>query len=164
MSDLRTVLQNQIDGVTTKVFWFAGLERALKGSTAAEAAWAPGPGSNTIWQLVNHMTFWTQYIVNFITGEPNPEGHVEESLSFGAPGDAADEAGWQGAQERLFQVQARLKALLAEVDPTQPPAGRKTPIGEMVGDISLHNAMHLGQIILIRKLRATEWEPVNWKA
>lgn len=163
MSDLRTVLQDQIDGLTTQVFWFAGLERALQNSTAAEAAWVPGQGMNTIWQLVNHMTYWTQYIVNFTTGEPNPEGHIEESVTFGAPGDPADEAGWQAAKERLMQVQLRLKSLAAESDVSQPPAGRKTTIGKMIGDINLHNAQHLGQIILIRKLRATEWEPVNWK-
>lgn len=163
MSDLRTVLQDQIDAVTNQVHWFAGLERALQGATAAEAAWVPGEGMNTIWQLVNHMTFWTQYMVNVITGESNPEGHIDNATTLGAPGDATDEAGWAAAMAGLFQIQARLKALLAEADPSQPPAGRKTSIGKLVADINLHNAMHLGQIIVIRKLRATEWEPVNWK-
>lgn len=164
MSDLRTVLQDQIDAVTTQVHWFAGLERALQGATAAEAAWLPGPGMNTIWQLVNHMTFWTEYMINVITGQPIPEGHIDNVITLGAPGDAADEAGWTAAKDGLLQMQARLKSLLAETDPTQPPAGRKTSIGKLVADINLHNAMHLGQIIVIRKLRATEWEPVNWPA
>lgn len=162
MSDVRTLLQDQIDGITTQVRWFAGLERALQGATADEAAWVPAQGLNTIWQLVNHMTFWTQYMVNFITGVPNPDGHIDNAVTLGAPGDPADEAGWAAAKEGLFQVQAKLNSLVAESDPTQPPAGRKTTIGKSVGEINLHNAQHLGQIILIRKLRATEWEPVKW--
>jgi uncharacterized damage-inducible protein DinB len=162
MSDLRTVLQDQIDGITIQVHWFAGLERALQGSTAAEAAWVPSEGVNSIWQLVNHMTFWTQYIINVITGEPNPEGHIDNAITFGSAGDPVDEAGWEAAKAKLLQVQARLKGLLAETDLSQPPAGRKTAVGKLVADINLHNAMHLGQIILMRKMRAQEWEPVKW--
>jgi hypothetical protein len=150
--------------MTHKVHWFASLERALEGSTAAEASWIPGSDQNTIWQLVNHMTFWTQYVCNVITGTPNPEGHIDNAITLGAPGDPTDETGWAVAQKRLFEVLDTYHGLLAEIDPSQPIGGKETPIGKQIGDINMHNAYHLGQIILIRKLRGTEWQPVNWGA
>lgn len=162
MSELRTLLQDQIKVTTHDVHWFAGMERALEGSTAAEASWVPAPGTNTIWQLVNHLTFWTQYAINLITGAPNPEGHVDNATTLGAPGDPNDEAGWTAAKQRLIATQDAFQALLTEYDPIQILPGRKTLIGKLVGDINLHNAHHLGQIILLRKLRATEWQPVKW--
>jgi hypothetical protein len=162
MSELRTLLQEQIQTITHKVHWFAGMERALEGSTAAEAAWVPSPGTNTIWQLVNHITYWTQYACNVITGTPNPEGHIDNAVTFGEPGAPTDDAGWEATKERLFAVQDTFQGLLAELDPAQPIGGQKSPIGKLIGDISLHNAHHLGQIILLRKLRGAEWQPVKW--
>lgn len=161
MSDARKLLQDQIDAITTQVHWFAGLERALEGSTAAEAAWRPAEGLNTIWQLVNHMTFWTQYMINLLTNQTNPEGHIENAITFGAPGDEDDEAGWSAAKEGLFAVQAKLKSIAAETDLAQA-VGKSATIGKVIIDVTTHNAMHLGQIILLRKLRAQEWQPVNW--
>ena len=40
--------------------WVNPLADALKGDTAQEALWKPGPASKSIWAIVLHMAAWTE--------------------------------------------------------------------------------------------------------
>lgn len=62
------------------------LKEDLKGITAAELAWQPAPGCNTIGMLLAHLaiveTYWLQIAV-----ENRPKGQTEKVIPLGMDGD-----------------------------------------------------------------------------
>ena len=45
------------------------LRGALRGLTAAEAAWRPGPGRHNVWELAVHAAYWKYAVRRALTGE-----------------------------------------------------------------------------------------------
>ncbi len=141
--------------------WFVPASQALLGLTAPQAAWVPpGEGTHTIWQLVSHLTFWTRVVTQHLDGVPVHQRDNE--ATFGPPGDPEDAAGWSAALEALSQAYDGLRAAVGrqrDADLDRRLGDRRgTPAGRMVGGILSHDAYHIGQIVLLRKLQGS-WSP-----
>ncbi len=139
--------------------WFAAMHRALDGLSAVDASWSPAPGINTVWQLVNHLSFWKQVVADRMNGAPLSGGRIDNDATFGAPGDPDDEHGWQSAVQRFYGAQRALAEALSRQDDSaldEPLSGERTPLGELISGLNTHDVYHLGQIVLLRKLRG------NW--
>ncbi|MFO7173488.1 MAG: DinB family protein [Bacillota bacterium] len=104
---------------------------------------------------MNHLAFWKEIGAGALTGAPRRPGPIVNSETFGPPGDPADEAAWQEALARLRAAHAALRAAVAgltDADLDQPLPGEDTTREELVLGLIAHDAYHLGQIVLIRKL------------
>src|SRR5205814_3077013 len=75
--------------------WVNPLADALAGVTATEAAWKPGPNSKGIWDIVLHMTVWTENIV--LRMESGERVRPAEG-AWPQPPAVPDEAGWEEAK------------------------------------------------------------------
>ena len=64
----RHALVEQWDEAWSEGVWWTAWSRALEGLTAEQAAWKPAPDRHSIWQLVNHMAFWREYMANRAEG------------------------------------------------------------------------------------------------
>lgn len=138
--------------------WFADATKALAGVTAAQAAWVPGPGMNSIWQLVNHLTFWTQFVTRRLAGELPTGRHIDNDTTFGDPGNPADAEGWTLAVQRLHEAYGELGSVLAlqaDADLERPLNSRQTRASAMTSGVVMHDAYHLGQIVVLRKLQGS---------
>ncbi len=122
--------------------WEAPLADALKGLTAREAAWRPAGAGNTIWQTLNHMNHYDERTLAELTGGTPPPRAADNDATFGAPGDPADESGWQVAVERRRRIGEGLAAAIASLP--------EAKAGELAAQI-LHAAYHTGQIVQVRK-------------
>lgn len=67
--------------------WFTPLEEALDGVTASMASWRSSDDFNSIWQIVNHLTFWTGFVSGRLLGELPTGKHIDNQMTFGEPGD-----------------------------------------------------------------------------
>ena len=144
--------------------WVYPLADALAGVTAQEAAWKPSPDKpdpdmRCIWQIVLHMTAWTDNIVQRmaqrIQGEP--PGKPPEGAWPPLPA-TMDEAAWEDAQRRLWNA---LAALRAHIEATPPAAlldcGNVgySQFADLLCRL-IHNAYHIGQITKLREWRAAQ--------
>lgn len=153
MDDTARLLLEQMDLTLEGEDWFPAMRRTLDGLTAAQAAWRPSPAANSIWQLVNHMAYWKEVVARRLAGDV-AAGTEDNDATFGPPGDPADEAGWEAARQRLYAAdQAVRSALAGRKDLDSPLPGYSTPLRTVIADINLHDAYHLGQIVLLRKLQ-----------
>jgi DinB superfamily len=57
---LKDLLLTHLDYTFEKEAWQPSLAMAVRGLTAAQAAWRPGPNRHSIWQIVRHVTRWKQ--------------------------------------------------------------------------------------------------------
>jgi len=144
--------------------WVFPLSEALAGLTADEAAWIPSstdPDSRSIWQIVLHMTVWTENIVQRM-------GNRERGERPGRPSEGAwpalptilDEQAWEESQRRLWKSLAAMRAHIAET----PPAAMLDQGNVGYSQFSdllcrfIHNAYHIGQITKMRELMTTQKE------
>jgi uncharacterized damage-inducible protein DinB len=135
---------------------FMPLMAAVEGLNAKQASWRPNEKSHSIWQLLNHITFWNEYILGTIRDMKQGNIEIHNEHTFGPPGDPNDEMAWKRAVERASEVYQALRQAvsdLSESDLEKPFDEKGTPIKLVLADIAMHDAYHIGQIVYIRKLQ-----------
>jgi uncharacterized damage-inducible protein DinB len=136
----------------------AAARQSLSGVTSAQAFARPIQNAHTIWELVLHVTAW--------------RGEVCRRLSGGTPGLPAEgdwpsvtdpsEEVWQAALARLEASSRALREAVSRFD----AARLDTTVGKehsaelgtigsyylMLHGVAQHDAYHLGQVAMLRKL------------
>jgi len=130
--------------------WHPPLTAAIEGMTAAQAAWQARPDTLTARQFVQHVAYWKEAALRTLDGQDGGEPEGGNEATFGAPGDGADEAGWQAAIDRLHRAHAAL-VVGAKALPAARAADPKV-IGLLLG-LANHDAYHGGEIVQLRKLQ-----------
>lgn len=155
----RAVLDRALHEVHAGPAWHGpSVKGALRGVSAAQAARAPGPGRNSIWEIVLHVAYARHRIVGRLS--PGVRARFPRALRKAwwprLPAER-DERAWKAdlalldASERALRdavARAPLR-LLAERRP-----GRRHTRGEEVLGVAFHDAYHAGQISLVRRLLA----------
>jgi uncharacterized damage-inducible protein DinB len=126
---------------------------------------------HSIWQIVEHMTYWMDYDLGTVAGEsrPYPEKAIEswpENPSPAAGGRAADRQ-WQATIRRFTDLLGRV-ARLAESDAAElarevqklgpAQSSYESTVHAMLWQIAAHNSYHAGQIVMLRR-QFGAWPP-----
>jgi uncharacterized damage-inducible protein DinB len=120
---------------------------------------------HSVWQLVWHMNFWTDYELRRIRGEkPHYPAHAAESW---LPDDPPGEAEWKKEIARFAELIGNLAAM-AEGDaeelsrdvPAMHPnqETRTSTVLAILWQTLAHNSYHAGQIALVRRALGA-WPP-----
>jgi hypothetical protein len=139
---------------------------ALRGVTAAAAAWRPAPSRNSIHDLVLHLAYARHRLVqrvNALEGRSTPRFPRTMRTSWFP--DAPPRAGTEAWAEDLQLLEGYQEGVLATVAGTTPDVlavrrGReKRSVGAELMGLAFHDAYHAGQIRLLsllasKKLRA----------
>ncbi len=127
------------------------LEEALADVSTETAAARPIPRGHTIFELVVHMTGWTDVFRRRLEGTA-----VEEPEQGDYPPVAeSTTAGWNAAKRDLFRAHDELVARVERLSPADleaPVPGRGFPARFLVRGAIRHTVYHSGQIGLLRKL------------
>ncbi len=130
------------------------LEEMLAEVSPGTAAARPIPGAHTIWELVLHLTGWTDVFRRRLEGtaveEPEPGDYP--------PAPEPTAAAWAAAKKALFAAHDELVARverLSSSDLDAPVPGRGFPARFLVRGAIRHTVYHSGQIGLLRKLGAS---------
>ena len=154
-----------IDEAFEKKAWHGpNLRGTIRGLTAAEAAWRPGPGRHSVWELTVHAAYWKYAVRRRLSGEKRGSFALEGSNWFarpdagdarGAMGGASDKA-WAADVRLLVAEHRKLREVIARLrdrDLEKPAAGHGTTIKVLVRGIAAHDLYHAGQIQLVKRLR-----------
>jgi len=127
------------------------------------AAGTRGKGApHTIFQVVNHMIYWQDWVVKWLEGE---DPQVPKHASGGWPGAPAPASAkeWRQVARRFRSGVAGLARRSRKTDPLAK-RGKSSPL-EMLQAIASHNSYHAGQIVVLRQMLGT-WPPpsggVTW--
>jgi uncharacterized damage-inducible protein DinB len=153
----KDVLIEQFTACYDEDGWFVSLKTALDGVTAEQAAWKPAGADNSIWETVNHIIFWTERWLQRYRGELNEPQDVENKGTF-----KSDETDWTATLEKLGLVMDEWREDLGSIDEVKlgsPVNAQYTaPWHSPLAHQNIHNAYHIGQILLLRKLQGS-WNP-----
>jgi DinB family protein len=128
---------------------------ALRGVTAAAAAWRPTPRRKTIWELALHIAYWKYTVRRHLESGERPR-FPRSPANFPAQPEPANERAWAHDVALLRDEHQRLVAAVRGVAPGRladiPREGRRWTYGELVLGIAAHDAYHTGQIQLLKRL------------
>lgn len=127
-------------------------DRALDGLSADLACRRVGGAPHTVAEIVAHMQFWQAFSAALVRGE-GPS--LPEHAAGGWP--AVDPDDWDTVHQAFLAGLIEAKRLAREEDLSRVIAGQKT-VGYELTVNALHNAVHLGQVILLRRMLGA-WPP-----
>ena len=144
---LKKLLSDHFDGSP----WLdVNIMDTLKNIPASQAVKKTGH-HNSIWQIVNHMIAWRETNLGRLKGEiiPAPENNFIEDVK-----DTSEEA-WQRTLKKMERSQHNLLSFLASAKDSMLEKIYITnglSYYEHLQGILQHDAYHLGQIVLLKKL------------
>jgi uncharacterized damage-inducible protein DinB len=141
---------------------FTPLTRAISGLTQEQVTAKPCDSPHSISDILAHLNFWQSWALAAVKGEHQP-----------MPAKAADgwidlTGSWDNLVGEFFRGLEEAKTLTDDEALLQKPFDPETKIGwgfekHSIGEaildvIAVHNAHHLGQIILLRRMMGA-WPP-----
>jgi len=135
-----------------KGLWAHSMLDALEGLTAKQAVWKPPKkGAHSIWEIVNHATYWKDFLVQRLDGKTTKFSDEESWVV-----EETNEEAWTKAVMRLKSrhttLMKRLRAQ-AKLDFDKPFPGTKSKTGEMLFGVLAHDLYHTGQILVLRQMQ-----------
>ena len=145
-----------VDAAYDKRSWHgANLRGALRGVTAAHAAWRPAKDRHNIWELVVHSAYWKYDIRRRLTGAMNRSFALEGSNFWPRPIDATSKE-WKDDLALLDAEHAALRDAV-ETFPARrwmaKAPGKPFNFEGLVRGVAAHDLYHAGQIQLIKALQ-----------
>ena len=127
--------------------------------TAEQAGQHPIAAAHSIWELVLHVTAWTEIVRQRLVSTSAVEATPEQDWPH--VGDASAEE-WRAAVQRLKDAHRELAEDVAVLDDSRligRVAGREHSVLAMVHGIIEHDAYHGGQIALLKRAMGRAPEP-----
>ncbi|HTX79078.1 MAG TPA: DinB family protein [Longilinea sp.] len=128
---------------------YTAVLETLADVSAAQAAWSPAPGCNSIGQITDHLTASKKWQIDMLEkGQADPPVWTEPN---------GDEKAWQLSIVQLKAAHVQLKAALARLTDTEllsvpTPEEKQTQL-ELLLSIAAHEAYHAGQIDYLKGLQ-----------
>ena len=151
MSVIASMLLDGLDEAFDRKSWHGpNLRGAIRGVTAAQAAWRPAGDRHNIWELTLHAAYWKYVVRRKILREKRGSFVVAGSNFFERPdgGSAATAAAWKRDIAILEAEHRQLRDALAGL-----PARAFTPaMCHLIRGAAAHDLYHAGQIRLLRRM------------
>ena len=150
------LLLHQLDSAYLAKAWHGPtLRGALRGVRAETAAWRPGPGRHSIWELALHCAYWKYTVRRRLTGEKRGAFPLEGSNFFPRPLREPNQRDWAADVALLDAEHRALRAAVAALEPDR--LGEKAPgarysYATLASGIAAHDLYHAGQISLLKRL------------
>ncbi len=147
---LQDLLQRVYDG---EAFYGDNIVTVLSDIDTAQAFWVPDGASHSVWQILRHMTVWTDIIRERLTSPTIVEVASDEQNFPPAP--AASDSAWNSARDDFKRALDKLIEAAGRFPEERLPAGvpeREYTFYMLLHGEAHHALYHLGQISLIKAM------------
>ena len=142
MPTIRTLLLEQLRYTHTEQDWFAPTNVALEGLTAEQSNWRDSTDNHSIGQLVSHLIFWNERVLNAFQGNTLPDFNDDNNVTF----NQYDREQWPLAIKKLDSIQTEWEQMVVKASEEQLNGWSSS-----IANVCSHNAYHTGQIVYVRK-------------
>ena len=148
--DSRKLLLALLDEAYEKKTWHGpNLKQSIKGVTAKQAAWRPGPARHNIWEVTLHAAYWKYALRRRIEGRKRGSFALQGSNFFRRPeAGKLNEAAWSADKKLLEREHRALRGAVAKV----LLSGRGRKLVRQIYGVAFHDIYHAGQIRLLRRM------------
>ena len=137
------------EGFARKTWHGPNLKQSLKGVSAKQAGWRPGPARHNIWEISLHAAYWKYAVRRKLEGGKRGSFVLEGSNFFARPEKGkATEAAWRADLALLAKEHRALDKAVRKA--VRTPGAKKYL--RMLYGVAFHDVYHAGQIRLLRRL------------
>lgn len=160
MVHAKDVISDQLLANANDPSWYVPFSDSVESLSEEQAFWKPNEESNSIAEIVQHLLYWNQ------TWQTRyQESHVNAVPSIGSNNNSfiiPEKDTFTDLKTRLLKVLLKWQDLLTEERVESDVNGFPEQVKwwGVLGNVSTHNAYHIGQIIYIRKLQ-NSWKLAN---
>jgi hypothetical protein len=149
MDSAKLVLALLDEAYEKKTWHGPNLKQSIKGITAKQAAWRPGPGRHNIWEVTLHAAYWKYALRRRMEGGKRGFFALKGSNFFTRPENGnLNEAAWRADKKLLEREHRALHGMATKVLRT---ARARKLLPQLYG-VAFHDIYHAGQIRLLRRL------------
>ena len=130
------------------------LKGTIRGITARQALWRPGPKRHCIWDLVLHTAYWKCVVRRRLLRDPKIS-FPREGANFPALPDKPNDAAWKRDRALLDEQHRLLREAIARLQPahlTRRGWRSKWRVKAEIYGIASHDLYHAGQIQILKTL------------
>jgi uncharacterized damage-inducible protein DinB len=144
----KSILNEQFDACFNQSAWFASAKSALENLSAEDAVWKANDEVHSVCEIITHLNFYNhKHLQRFKgIGWSSETSEIAETYS---------NEDWQNALDEFNSIMSEWKSLLENTDEAKLTENNWSSV---IAHINIHNAYHIGQIVIVRKLQK------NWKA
>jgi uncharacterized damage-inducible protein DinB len=157
----KEIILAQLSACHNEAAWFVPVNTALAGLTE-EQALQKDESNNSIMQIVIHLIFWDERYLNRFVSIPNPKFEGENKETFEPSSLGKEHISLSYAKEKLNIILSNFHQAVKEADEEKLNSltyeDRPGTWLSFLGQITIHNAYHIGQIVTIRKQHGN-WNP-----
>lgn len=156
----KQILLDQFTACYDENGWFVALKNALQDLTAEQANWKPAGVEHSARETVNHLIFWNErWLRRFRNEQINDAPETAETFLAGEEGQDFTETDWANLVRKLYEVFDAWKVILETIDKAklneQVSEKYAAPWRSPLASMNIHNAYHIGQIVIVRKLQGS---------
>jgi uncharacterized damage-inducible protein DinB len=153
MIHARELLSDQLLANANDPSWYLPFSESVEYLTEEEAFWKPNENCNSIAEIVQHLLYWNEtWQIRYQKSHVNAVSSLENNdKSFVVP----ENVRFDHLKGRLLEVLLNWQDLLSEEKLEDDVIGFSVSAKwwAVIGNVTTHNAYHIGQIIYIRKLQ-----------
>ncbi len=143
----RAALHNLLQGIDE----FPAPEKVLAGLGAEQACRSVPGAPHSIATLLGHMLCWQEWFLSFARGDEPADPSAEQNFPAVTPQQ------WTGLVQRFLDTLTDVEAL-ATLENCAREFVKERSLGYALASQASHNAYHLGQIVLLRRILGL-WPP-----
>jgi hypothetical protein len=155
MMNYKSILIDQITACYNDKSWFIPLQHILTDLTAVQAA-MENENEQSIWKIVNHLIFWNEkWLVRFNVEQFELNSKLDNNDTFYINPNGINEIEWR---ETLTRLEAGYRSWIIALEECKDsklisliPTYFNAPWWGVVSNLCIHNAYHIGQIMLLKK-------------
>lgn len=135
--------------------WFTPAIIAIEDLTSEQAAKVPAYGFNSAWAVVNHMSYWMEYLLLGLRGEKTDKLKQAGKENWHVINPPYLEPRWHADKEQLFAINTELAGVVSNFSDqslSEPYAPDKAERYLVIQGIIAHNCYHTNEIISIRHM------------
>jgi len=154
LNSIQTLLALIDQSYGRKAWHGTNLRGSVRGLTARQAAWRPGPARHNIWEIVVHCAYWKYIVRRRILGEKKGSFPLKGSNWFRRSANLS-EIDWKKDVAVLESCHISMRQAVAQLssdDLAFIPRGSKVDNFTIVMGIASHDLYHAGQIQLLKRL------------
>ncbi|MNW60756.1 DinB superfamily protein [compost metagenome] len=153
--DYKSILLDQLNACYRDKSWFIPLHEILIDLNATQAAWET-ESNQSIWSLVNHLIFWNEkWLERYNTEQFDLKSSINNGDTFYVNPHSINDLEWKKTLQRLETVFYNWNRVLEESTDlkliSEIPSYFNAPWWGVVSNLCIHNAYHIGQIMLLKK-------------
>ncbi|MDR6549991.1 DinB family protein [Paenibacillus qinlingensis] len=155
LTSVKLVLLDQLAACHNDESWFKSSTKILSDISIDEAAWKAEDNSQSIWEITNHLIFWNEMWLNrFVKDVPFEESDIANIETFDTR-QYQDEEHWKASILKLSDGFESWREAITSCEDEKLekrlPFYFEAPWWGVISNLCIHNAYHIGQIMLLKK-------------